>query len=961
MKKKTAVYCSTIEEYNIVAKHYNRKTKEYFTSDGLNCIHTDDPNCSHSLKGLRGDSEYDDIPFNEWILTEMPRVGDKVIITKSDRNWASLMDKYDGKIVIVASTHEESRIQFDDCGDWIWNFLQGHFRIATPEEISNYEKSKHPEDKYVKITGNHYMYTTHSKAKEYGCTNYDYHGNLSNGTTCKVIATPFINDDDGYTLEYNNKHYLISQSGTIPATKEEYEAQFKGKDSCLFVKGQWYKLCDSIYIKFNYSALSNVYNALCTTEEIINGIHKFRINYYNNNNFEQHALEYPLEKVMGEIQPFLPEGHPDKTKLIKNDYIIGSWYKLGTWRVKFLRLEENKFYGSIFITPHDGYVDNTEGNLNLNKHPSPELMADLSEIQPFLPEGHEDKVVEISPKEPVYIAGRWYKMNNCWYSKCSNSSFNKEIFYGNESYNSDGEYDDFEFITTLEEQNSIIELTESTIDDKTPIELKIIICGDMKNDKKPEPKYKVGDELESCKGGWQFIETDLECQNAISYLRSDINIIKGKCTKVKWSNAHQIWWYRIGDYGNMFTESGVKLVDKMKSIEPEYSKYTIKLNSQEEYEQCLDYFENALIFSTVDRMFGFTKDWNKFKYDRLRNLWRLHGYDDTVENVVSLQDFINNIAKIPYTAIPKFSKGDKVRICSSEEDADKNGIMYSAGGTEQILGVAGGIGTLAGEIKEKNGDIYYRCEGPFAGYIKESCLSLVEDETVSKNNAINLKDGDKITEYAGLKVGDILKEKDINEWRKIGENYEFNGIWEKSSSRFYNDRHIKSFKLINGVVGFKVSGTANVYLRADGYLDFIKNKAIEKNDSSLEPISVESNILTNKFNDDIISIPSDCPFKEGDSVSCIIDGTLVEDGKIHFEDGYIYICQDVMDGDCCKNKLGYLYSWRIYLPEYDANFTTGLESNYIENLKLKEALNDIEEDDYSQKTLNLLKKQITII
>lgn len=880
MKKKTAVYCRTIEEYNIVAKHYGRKHEEFFTTSGWNCIKTDCPDSSHSLGG---DYRYTDIPFNEWISTEMPRVGDKVIITKSDRNWASLMDKYDGKIVIVVSTHEESRIQFDDNGDWVWKFSKNHFRIATPEEISNYEKSKQPEDKYVKITNNGCMYTTHSDAKEYGCINYAYLDNLPNGTVCKVIAAPFINDDDGgYALEYNNKHYLISQSGTTASTKEEYDAQFEVKDGCLFVKGQWYKGDYDRYMKFSHLENRGDYNVLYYTERIYNGKYKLFNDYWANSSMEKHALEYPLEKV-------------------------------------------------------------------------------IDEIQSFLPEGHEDKVVKVSPKEPVYIAGRWYKMNNCWYAKCSNSSFNKEKFYGNESYNSDGKQDDFEFITTLEEQNSIVELTESIIDHKTPIELKTIICGDMKDDKKPEPKYKVGDELESCKGGWQYSETGLELQLAISFMSSAVNIIKGKCTKIEWSNAHKTWWYKMGDYGNMFTESGVKLVDKIKSIEPEYSKYTIKLNSQEEYEQCLDYFKNILKISNIESALGFTPNWNKFKYDESRKLWRLHGYEDTMEYIVSFQDFINNITKNPYKLIPKFSKGDKVKICSSEEDIDKNGYMSANGETHPILGFANSIKILTGEIKEKNGNIYYRCNEPYNCYIKESCLSLVENGTVSKNNAMNLKHGDKITEYAGLKIGDILRKEDINEWEKIGENYNSNGIWQRSYIAFIGDRKIDSFKLINGVVGFKVSGTAGVYLRADGYLDFIKNKTIEKNDSSLEPTSVESNIPTNKFDDDIIPIPSDCPFKEGDSVSCIIYDTLVDDGKIHFEDGDIYICQDKRDGKCCENKLGYLYSWIIYSSKYDANFTIGLKSNYIKNLKLKEVLNDIKEEDYSQKTLNLLKKQITII
>ena len=367
-------------------------------------------------------------------------------------------------------------------------------------------------------------------------------------------------------------------------------------------------------------------------------------------------------------------------------------------------------------------------------------------------------------KTAVYIAGKWYKMNNCWYAKCSKNSLNKEVFYGNESYDSDGEYYDNGFVTTLKEQeDSIVELTESIIDHKTPIELKIIICGDMKDDKKPEPKYKVGDELESCKGGWQYIETGLELKSATSHVSSGRSIIKGKCTKVEWSNTHQIWWYKIGDYGNMFTESAVKLVDKMKSIEPEYSKYTIKLNSQEEYGQCLDYFENALKISNVDRRFGFTPNWNKFKYDESRKLWRLHGYEDTMEYIVSFQDFINNITKIPYKLIPKFSKGDKVKICSSEEDISRDGCMNPDKSVEKIFGLANFTVTLTGEIEEKNGNIYYGY-GDVRYWIKESCLSLVENKIKPADGIMTSRQEDKITEYKGYKIGGavIVKNKPIN-------------------------------------------------------------------------------------------------------------------------------------------------------------------------------------------------------
>lgn len=510
MEKKTAVYCKTIEEYNIVAKHYGRKLEECFTINGWNCIKTDSPDGSHSLGG---DNRYIDIPFDEWILTEMPRAGDKVIII----NITSGMSAFVNKILKVTDVNGVC-IKFNDDKNQLWAFPCRYFRIATPEEIAMYENPV--KDKYVKITRSGLMYTTHSKAEEYGCTNYNYRDSLSNGTVCKVIATPYINNIcDGYVLEYDNKHYLIEQSGTIPATKEEYEAQF-------------------------------------------------------------------------------------------------------------------------------------------------------------------NKIVKDLPKEPVYIAGKWYKLNNCWYAKCSKDSFDKEKFYGNEKYDSNGKHDDTEFVTPLKAHNSIVELTESIIDDKTPIELKSIITNNMKDDTIPESKY---------------------------------------------------------------------------------SKYTIKLNSIEEYEQCLDYFENILK-NSVDRMLGFTPNWNKFKYDESRKLWRLHGYDDTMEYIVSFQDFINNITKIPYKLIPKFSKGDKVKICSSEEDISRDGFMNPDKSVEKIYGLADYTIILTGEIEEKNGNVYYGY-GDAGAYIKESCLSLVKKETILKDSFVNSTDEDEITEYKGLKEEDY-SQKTLNLLKK---------------------------------------------------------------------------------------------------------------------------------------------------------------------------------------------------
>ena len=79
----------------------------------------------------------------------------------------------------------------------------------------------------------------------------------------------------------------------------------------------------------------------------------------------------------------------------------------------------------------------------------------------------------------------------------------------------------------------------------------------------------------------------------------------------------------------------------------------------------------------------------------------------------------------------------------------------------------------------------------------------------------------------GLKVGDALTKDIIIAWVKHGENRqqksEKDGKWHKANGTFIDNRTIESFKNIDGVVGFLVSGTSEVYLRAEGFKEFVES------------------------------------------------------------------------------------------------------------------------------------------
>ena len=78
----------------------------------------------------------------------------------------------------------------------------------------------------------------------------------------------------------------------------------------------------------------------------------------------------------------------------------------------------------------------------------------------------------------------------------------------------------------------------------------------------------------------------------------------------------------------------------------------------------------------------------------------------------------------------------------------------------------------------------------------------------------------------GLNVGDKLDAIIIAAWEKKGCNY-FSSSTEEwifgNGAAYDRNRKIENFKVIDGVVGFLVSGTLGIYLRAEGFKEFADN------------------------------------------------------------------------------------------------------------------------------------------
>lgn len=76
----------------------------------------------------------------DWI----PKIGDYIVITKSDKNWTSGMDSFNGKCVQVNDISiDGDSVCFNNSKGYCWNYSQKHFRKATPEEISEYNRLGH--------------------------------------------------------------------------------------------------------------------------------------------------------------------------------------------------------------------------------------------------------------------------------------------------------------------------------------------------------------------------------------------------------------------------------------------------------------------------------------------------------------------------------------------------------------------------------------------------------------------------------------------------------------------------------------------------------------------------------------------------------------------------------------------------------------------------------------------------
>ena len=313
-------------------------------------------------------------------------------------------------------------------------------------------------------------------------------------------------------------------------------------------------------------------------------------------------------------------------------------------------------------------------------------------------------------------------------------------------------------------------------------------------------KFKVGDAIQANPGGHEYEENGLEIYSAISYLKVN-SVTIGKCTKITYSKRHQCYWYKIDNYSNMFTEDCITLAEPV--IE---SKQVVHCKTQEEW----DFVSNKIDYKFLTKFELGNKDTinpvlhsceSKSFYEKLGEYqvlsfqeWcDLNGYKmkktrfKTGDYVVSLRpEYLSTVSiKFNYCYI-QYKDGDKISI-------DSGTTMYED-------------------------DINYaRLATP---------EEIAEYKRVGKPYDVTTLQPSEISTY-GLNVGDFLDTKIINDWGGFAYNrcclISKDKSWQQHQCMFSGDRTIKSFKLIDGIVGFLVSDTSSVYLRAEGFKEFADN------------------------------------------------------------------------------------------------------------------------------------------
>lgn len=178
----------------------------------------------------------------------------------------------------------------------------------------------------------------------------------------------------------------------------------------------------------------------------------------------------------------------------------------------------------------------------------------------------------------------------------------------------------------------------------------------------------------------------------------------------------------------------------------------------------------------------------------------------------------------------------------------------------------------------------------------------------------------ELEECYGLRVGDILPENIISKWAGNNNCYYFQE-WKKSNVGFVNDRKILSFKVLNGILGFEVSNTLNIFLKAEGFKEFMDRYSLpEKWYLPTTGFDYKTLDSLNNWRKDQLN----CTFKDRGLYDCVLLS------KHHNDNSYY------QEGVFSFNKYHYYNDYKkITLSQFKNTYPKYFKENQITNKTMK--------------------------
>lgn len=485
-------------------------------------------------------------------------------------------------------------------------------------------------------------------------------------------------------------------------------------------------------------------------------------------------------------------------KSTSTNFIVGKWYKTTNHQFygKFLSIEDDKFTASE-RSLNDDYI----GGKHTFSSGYPWIPATQEQIDAFLPDEHPDKSYPLPIEK--WSVGSYVVFCKDFTSVCP-IGFVDKIITGLdvmacvhlEKYltlhidrENEGEIKWFATKQEAEDFAKTLTTVEETVKQTKTMETIEEIQAECKR------RFPIGCKFKSPSTG--KIYTLNQTNTTYEIVRR--NAIDG--------GENQSYLYYNGEYAELFSES--------EQVEPVKSKYLIAA------EKAMQHFRDAgfyvgceyestkgTIYKSIWELTIYSKNSKDCNIDCGGGfLWEYERNGQTdVYGKLLIEDKL--MEDKPQSMEREYQIGDRVE-CVNEYAHISVGMQ---GVIVEIITANIGV---SWDTLTKGHDCDGRCSVGTGYYIMRNNVRLIG------TSFPNIPTSQELNTY-GLQVGDTLDVNVLNTWTVIEGNRSTDSKteWHRGEGVFIGNRVIKSFHLIHGHVGFEVSGTGTVYLKAKGFKEF---------------------------------------------------------------------------------------------------------------------------------------------